>query len=80
MARWTDGLPADVYARLCNCGSVKSDLPILVNTKWSYYKAVGKDKNGFIKEDALVSVLEMLDCNGIDIELTADEYNELKEV
>lgn len=79
MARWTDGLPADVYARLGDCNTVKSDLPILVNTKWNYYKAVGKDKNGFIKEDALVSVLETLDCNGIYIDLTADEYNELKE-
>ena len=36
----------------------------------------GKDKEGFTKEDALVAVLELLDSNGQDIDLTTDEYND----
>ncbi len=77
--KWTERLKPDVLERLEHCRSRKSDVPDLVNAKWALLKQEGKDKEGFTKEDALVSVLELLDCNGQDIgaELTVDEYNEL---
>ncbi len=74
---WTKHLNAEVYTRLCNCKSLKSDIKYLVNAKWLSLKQAGKDKEGFSKEDALVSVLELLDCNGQFFELTQDEYAEL---
>lgn len=77
--KWTDFLDPDVYERLGNCRSLKSDIPALVNAKWASLKESGKDKEGFDKEDALVYVLELLDCNGQDFgaDLTTDEYNDL---
>jgi len=42
-------------------------------------KEQGKDKLGFTKEDALISVLELLDCNSQFFDLTTDEYKELWE-
>lgn len=77
--KWTDYLKNDVSERLGNCRSLKSDLPDLVNAKLASFKQAGKDKKGFTKEDALVSVLELLECNGQDFgaDLTVDEYNEL---
>lgn len=74
---WMNNLSSDVYARLCNCRTVKADLAELVNAKWLHYREAGKDKQGFTKEDAVVAVLELLDCNSCDFELTADEYAEL---
>ena len=74
---WTDKLESGVYERLCNCRSRKSDIEPLTNAKWAAMKEAGKDKQGFTKEDALVAVLEMLDCNGQCFDLTVDEYNEL---
>lgn len=59
--KWTDFLTEDVYKRLANCNSVKSDIPKLVNAKWREYKEIGKDKCGFTKEDALIYVLELLE-------------------
>ena len=76
--RWVDGLPADVYARLCNCRSRKSDIAVLVNVKWAAMKENGKHEQGFVKEDALVDILELLDGNGQYIDLTSDEYDSLK--
>lgn len=77
--KWTDCLKSDVLERLGNCRSKKSDIPDLVNAKWASLKQKGKDKEGFTKEDALISVLELLECNGQDFgaDLTVDEYNEL---
>lgn len=77
---WTKYLSNDVYMRLCECRTIKSDLPMLVNAKWLDMKDKGKDKAGWTKEDALVNVLELLDCNSISWvwDLTKDEYNELK--
>lgn len=75
---WTDTLQNDVYARLCNCHTIKADLPQLVNAKWLSYKENGKEEQGFIKEDALVAVLELLDCNSCYFDLSEDEYNKLK--
>ncbi len=77
MTRWTDYLPEAVYTRLCNCMTLKSDIPALVRAKWRYYVEAGKDKAGFTKEDALISVLELLDCNSSTIEITKEEYNNL---
>lgn len=72
---WTERLNSDVFERLGNCKSRKSDLPDLVNAKWASLKQAGKDKEGFTKEDALISVLELLDSNGQYFigELTVDE-------
>jgi hypothetical protein len=75
MKKWTEHLTADVYSRLGNCRTIKNDLEQLVNAKWLSYKESGKDKDGFTKEDALISVLEHLDCNGFDTDLSHDEYN-----
>lgn len=77
MKKWTDNLKNDVYTRLCDCRTIKADLPELVNAKWERYKEIGKDKQGFTKEDALCAILDLLDCNSCCIELTKDEYDEL---
>ena len=74
---WTDMLSQDVYYRLADCITWKSDIPILINAKWSDMKNKGMDKKGFTKEDAVVAILELLDSNSCDFELTTDEYNEL---
>jgi len=55
----------------------KSDIQELVNAEWLLYKEIGKDKKGFTKEDALVSVLELLDYNNLYIDLTEEEYDNL---
>ena len=77
---WTDKLNEQVRLRLCECRNIKADLPVLVNTRWAWYKEQGKDKQGFKKEDALVDVLELLDCNSQwDLaDLTREEYDLLK--
>ena len=73
--KWTDTLSEDVYVRLCNCRSRKEDILPLAQAKWSYIKSRFGDKYG--KEDALVSVVEHLDCNGQDFELTREEWNDI---
>ena len=75
--KWYDRLSDDVYRRLCCCRTVKADLPELVNARWADYKERGKDKEGFTKEDALVAVLELVDENSVNIDLTIEEYNDL---
>ncbi len=77
MSRWTDHLPESVYTRLCNCRTQKADIPALVNARWRDFVESGKDKTGFTKEDALISVLELLDCNSCGVEITEDEYKNL---
>ena len=80
--KWIDRLSSDVRERLGHCRSLKRDIPELVNAKWASLQEEGKDKTmGLTKEDALVCVLEWLDCNGQDFgsELTVDEYYELCE-
>lgn len=73
-----DRLPSEVYERLCACRNVKSDIPIMVNVKWQIMKERGLDAKGYTKEDALVSILELLDANSQYYDLTIDEYNEWK--
>lgn len=75
--KWTDKLPDDVYVRLCNCQTIKSDLSTLVNVRWLALVENGKAAQGFTKEDALVDILELLDCNSCSIDLSGEEYNDL---
>lgn len=75
---WTDNLPTDVYHRLCECRSRRSDLEWLVNVKWATMVAEGMKERGFTKEDALVSILDLLDCNNQFFDLTRGEYDSLK--
>lgn len=74
---WKTYLESDVIRRLGECCNTKSDLPKLVNARWLFYKETGKAEQGFTKEDALIYVLELLDSNSQDFDLTEDEYNEL---
>lgn len=75
--KWTDKLDDEVYNRLGNCRSRKSDIEPLVDAKWSWMKETGKDDRGLTKEDALVSVLELLESNSCTFDLSLDEYNSL---
>lgn len=75
--KWIDNLTNDVYNRLCSCRTIKADLPELVNAKWLSYIENGKADRGFTKEDALVAVLELLDCNSCYFDLTKEEYKAL---
>ena len=75
--KWTEYLQADVLGRLNACRTRKRDLENLVNAKWAAMVDAGKDKEGFTKEDALVFVLELLDCNGLCFDLKHSEYNSL---
>ena len=76
--RWTDYLPHAVYMRLANCQTTKGDLPILLGAKWQWAQDTGH-YTGRTKEDLLVDILELLDCNGLDrvTELTMEEWNAL---
>ena len=76
--KWTDNLPGDVYVRLGNCRSKRSDLQTLVDVKWAAMVVDGKKEEGFTKEDALVQILDLLDCNGQFFDLTKAEYDALK--
>ena len=71
--KWTDLLDEDIYMRLCNCCSRKSDILPLAKAKWAFLK----EKQGFDKEDALVYILELLDCNSVYIDISSDEYDDL---
>ena len=74
---WTDNLPSDIYNRLCNCCSRRSDIETLVNVKWAAMVEAGKREQGFTKEDALVSILDLLDSNDQFFDLTSGEYESL---
>ena len=75
---WTDYLSHNVYMRLAQCQTTKGDLPILLNAKWQWAQDTGK-YNGYTKEDILVDILDLLDCNGLDsvTELTMEEWRNL---
>ena len=74
---WTSYLSSEVSDRLGNCTTIKSDIKELVDAKWRSYKENGKDQRGYTKENALISILEMLDCNSCYFDLSKEEYNEL---
>lgn len=71
--KWIDLLNEDVYERLCNCCSRKSDILPLTQAKWSFFK----DKKDYDKEQALAEVLELLDCNSQFFDLSATEYGNI---
>ena len=75
---WTEYLPCAVYVRLGECRTRKSDLPILLNAKWRWAQDTGH-YNGYTKEDILVDILDLLDCNGLGsvTELTIEEWRNL---
>ena len=77
MNKWTENLSESVERRLCNCCTKRSDLAELVNAKWLSLQENGKDKQGFTKEDALIEILELLDCNSQAFDLAKDEYEDL---
>ena len=74
---WIQNCSKEVRERLRNCTTRREDLPDLLEAKWKAMKEQGKDKEGFTKEDALVDILELLDCNGRFIDLTKEEYLDL---
>ena len=76
--KWTDNLPGAVYERLCGCKTKKNDVATLVNAKWNDMKKRGLDLKGYTKEDAVVSILDLLDANGQYYDITKEEYDNLK--
>ena len=76
--KWADRLPQDVYNRLCNCCSRRSDIQTLVNVKWAAMIESGRREEGFTKEAALVQILALLDSNGQFFDLSRAEYDGLK--
>lgn len=75
---WLDYLPYNVYMRLANCQTTKGDLPTLLDAKWRWMQDAGR-YNGHTKEDVLVDILDLLDCNGLGnvTELTMEEWRNL---
>ena len=75
---WTDYLSHDVYMRLSNCRTTKNDLSVLIDAKWQWAQDTER-YDGYTKEDALVDILDLLDCNGLDsvTELTIEEWRNL---
>ena len=71
-------LTSECYLRLCECRSVKTDLPQLVNSVWLWWKETGKGKT-YTKADAVVYIMELLDANSqLELaDMTVDEFNEL---
>ena len=72
MKKWYESLSEEVYMRLAECRSTKADILPLARARWFYVAP-----KGFAKEDALVYVLELLDSNGRNFDLTIDEYNDI---
>ena len=69
--KWTDYLSEDVYIRLCECRTIKADIPELVKCKWKTMEYP------FTKEDALIEVIDLVYANCCFIELTTEEWDEL---
>ncbi len=64
-----NGLDSDIYNRLCDCRSLKADILPLA-------KCIHKNK-GYDAEQSLVYVLEHLECNSQDFDLTKEEFEDL---
>lgn len=75
---WLDYLHGEVYCRWLDRKTIKSDLPILLDTKWRWAQDTGH-YNGYTKQDILADILDALDRNGIyDItKLTIEEWMNL---
>lgn len=84
--QWEDFMPYNVFIRLAQCQTVKSDVPILTKTLWLYehYKAKKEGlKASYTKAEALDDVIELLCANGLEdiTAFTDEEYsNILKEI
>lgn len=75
---WLDYLPYNVRLRLAQCQTTKGDLAILLDAKWQWAQDTGHYR-GHTKDDILVGILDLLDCNGLDsvTELTIEEWRNL---
>ena len=75
---WLDYLPHNVYMRLAQCQTIKEELSILLDAKWQWAQNEGR-YNSYTKDDMLVDILDLLDCNGLEIvtELTIEEWRNL---
>ena len=69
--KWTDYLSEDVYTRLCECRTIKADIPELVKSKWATMEYP------YTKEDALIWIIDLVYANCCFIELTTEEWDEL---
>ena len=77
MKKWTEYLENEVYQRLANCRTISSDVEKLVNAKFMSYKENGKIEKGYTKEDALIEILDLLDCNNVFIDLSREDYDRI---
>lgn len=75
---WVDYLHGEVYCRWLDRETIKLDLPILLDAKCQWAQDTGH-YNGYTKDDTLVDILDLLDCNGLDsvTELTIEEWRNL---
>ena len=75
---WLDYLPHNVYMRLVQYKTIKEELSILLDAKWQWAQNEGR-YNSYTKDDMLVDILDLLDCNGLEIvtELTIEEWRNL---
>ena len=73
--KWTELLSSSVYSRLANCYSTKEDVLPLAQARWAWLKRI--KATGYCKEDALIYVLELLDCNSVNVDLTREEYDDI---
>ena len=73
-----DCLPYNVHFQLVQRQTAKGDLPILLDAKWQWTQDAGR-YNDHTKEDMLVYILDLLECNGIDsvTKLTMEEWSNL---
>lgn len=72
---WIDLLDSDVRERLATCSSTRDDILPLTKAFWNCnLKNSGKD---YSVEDALVSVLRLVDENGRYFDLTSDERDDI---
>ena len=69
--KWTDYLSEEVYVRLCECRTIKADIPELVESKWKTMEYP------YTKEDALIWIIDLVYMNDCFIELTTEEWDEL---
>ena len=75
---WLDYPPYNVRLRLAQCQTTKGDLSILLDAKWQWVQDTGHYR-GCSKDDILVDILDLLDCNGLNsiTELTTEEWRNL---
>ena len=69
--KWTDYLSEEVYVRLCECRTIKADIPELVKCK------LATMEYPHTKEDALIEVIDLVYMNDCFIELTTEEWDKL---